>query len=152
MHVWLVQRGSFRDVAPSAVTGIDSLVRWHYMGSSEFEDGGLHGSLRRVVAELDQYAAEPSDIVAADDLALMVYCRRDRREAVLAAVRDLAMEDRRAPRLKEPARLKSALAGGPARSAELWWDIENDWMAWLGADRPVARAIEAVAARWRMRT
>ena len=50
MTFYLVQRGTFRDkIDISKITGIDSIISWDYMGSSEFEFGALPTSLKRIV-------------------------------------------------------------------------------------------------------
>ena len=51
MESYLVQRGNFIDkVNISTIEGLDSIVHFDYMGSSEFEWGSLPKSLRRCIS------------------------------------------------------------------------------------------------------
>lgn len=145
---YLIQRGSFKDVKLDAITGIDSLVRWDYMGSAEFEFGGLPASLRRIVGALDGYAAWPTDILAHDGRALVLFCKPTDRAELVRLIPDI--RDRKV-RPKEPTYLHFALKGeGYAQDINFWWDIDNDWMAWLGEENTerVKRALEKVRERW----
>jgi hypothetical protein len=38
---YLIQRGSFKNISDNEIVGIDSLISFEYMGSSEFEWGSI---------------------------------------------------------------------------------------------------------------
>ena len=55
MDVYLIQRGNFKK---SDRKGIDGLLSFQYMGSSEFEFGALGESLKRIRKGLHNYTYE----------------------------------------------------------------------------------------------
>jgi hypothetical protein len=140
---YLIHRGSFKDIASDAdITGIDSLLSFDYMGSSEFEFGGLPKSLRRIVASLSDYATWTMDMRAKDGRALILFCKPDDREELF---RLIPMIRDRSHQLKERAGLDDALS-----RTNFWWDIENDWMMWLDEENTpsVKLALAALFQRW----
>jgi hypothetical protein len=54
MNIYYVQRGIFKKIDFSEITGLDSLINYDYMGSSEFEFGALGKSLRRIMQQIQQ--------------------------------------------------------------------------------------------------
>lgn len=149
MRVWLVQRGYFKTRDIRAVTGIDSLIAYDYMGSTEFEVGLLGKSYRRIVAARSEFSSvDHTGIKARDGRALLLLCQDGKWSPTCGAVRFIADGSMR---LKESAYMSDSLSRTVnehgRNDAEFWWDIENDWMAWLGEKRTplVLRAIEASA-------
>lgn len=58
MKSYLIQRGTFKDnIDISTITGIDSIIDFDYMGSSEFEFGAMSKSLKRII---NKYRFDPS--------------------------------------------------------------------------------------------
>lgn len=146
--VWLVQRGEFRDTKLEDITGLDSLLRLEYMGAVEFECGSLPQSSRRIVEDLDKYAFSTITI---EDQPVGVLCRVDESTEVYAAIRDISLEKLR---LKEWTNFPAALGKDTRRHkvpTNFWWDVQNDFMFWLGGkahDIKMAAAISALRKRW----
>ncbi|NTV79594.1 MAG: hypothetical protein HGA25_10800 [Clostridiales bacterium] len=58
MKSYLIQRGTFNDkIDISAITGIDYIIKFDYMGRSEFEFGAKFKSLKRII---NKYREDPS--------------------------------------------------------------------------------------------
>lgn len=78
---------------------------------------------------------------------MIALCRKSYREDVQIAVGGIIADK---TRLKERAELVDALGKQDKRfpcRTEAWWDIENDWLAWLDVKRTplVLRAFGAFA-------
>lgn len=125
MRVWLVQRASFKTSDITKVEGIDSLLRYDYMGSSEFECGGLGESYRRIVAARSDYGVVDTGIMARDGRALRLFCRENQGTEARDAINDIVSGN---VRLKERVEMSGALRPDeqPPTRTEFWWDIEND--------------------------
>lgn len=52
MDIYLVQRGTFKTIDINDIVGIDSLINFDYMGSSEFEFGAMPKSLKRIMTDV----------------------------------------------------------------------------------------------------
>lgn len=55
MQTYLIQRAKFRNNVNTNKSGIDSILEFDYMGSSEFEWGALPKSLAIIRKELNNY-------------------------------------------------------------------------------------------------
>lgn len=129
----LVQRCKIRTDKPADVTGVDSLFEYDYMGSSEFELGALGKSLRRIAAAVNNYKIVKTTIVAKDGRRLMLFAKSGDVYGAETAVSAVASGS---VRLQERAYMQEALAGTTTYSKpDAWWDIEHDWVAFLGDDR-----------------
>ena len=155
MRPYLIQRGKFKDAALDQITGPDSILRWDYMGSSEFEWGALPQSLRRMDARHADYAVHETPHVSHDGQRVYLLCAGDptRALAALAVVADGEARFKETPYLKERLSGKD-WAGRPAgdyiTDVGFWWDIGNDWMAVLGqmnAER-VRIAMDRLHEKW----
>lgn len=143
----LIQRGSFKNIEESAIVGLDSLIDYDYMGSSEFEWGTLPTSLKRMVQSWGEYEWFKTDIKDADEQDLYVLCRKRQHEEVLQAIHILATEPDTI-RTKESVGLKNYLdcRSDYALRITFWWDVTsndpyrdkgivgNDWMVCFGGD------------------
>lgn len=129
------------------VTGFDSAFACDYMGSAEFEFGGLPKSLRRVVTRT--YTARPSGL-SKDGKDLMLVCHSDAQHAQVKAW--LPRMAARSVSLKEHPYLKETLSGRDEYIKDfcLWWDIDNDWFLCLNQDVAdlLFKAIDALAKKW----
>lgn len=149
----LIQRGSFNDVK-GPITGIDQLVRFDYMGSSEFEFGALPASLKQMCREADAQEVYETGIKAHDGKGLFLVCVESKKEQALEFVKELASLKCKY-HLKEATRLRDNLKGvnifsgdplGRYNTFNFWWDIGNQYMFCLGKDnaKNLVKAIRAV--------
>lgn len=122
---YLIQRGTFKDISTSKITGIDSLVGFDYMGSSEFEFGTLNRTLRYACSlELEIYSP---DIKAKDGQSLHIICERGSYQECLEFVNKLVAGS---VRLKERSDLHEVVYGSPwgsKPSVNFWWAVDNGW-------------------------
>lgn len=114
---YLIQTGSFRNSILDSKSGIDRIIKFDYMGSSEFEFGALSASLRRIRNNLDEYRLLPvqkfpvegikfgqnNDLVNINGERLLLFAREDQREVAHEAI-SLLIKDKLS--LKERARIK----------------------------------------------
>lgn len=103
MKPWLIQRASFE--ARPEKEGLDGVLRFDYMGASEFEFGALFKSLTRIRADIGNY--QFSWVLDRDTMQpirnvfekrLMLFSRWDRVDAIVPHIMDLKNH---ACRLKE---------------------------------------------------
>src|SRR4030042_540838 len=132
---WLVQRGSFKDIDEKDIVGIDSLISYDYMGSSEFEFGTLGYSLKRMISSWDQYEWFPLEYIKdTNGNVLYILCRKGQKEEIIKVVDIFASEKN--PYLKERIGLYNYLTAESKYALDInfWWDVtsDNDWMACLG--------------------
>ena len=158
---YLIQRGSFRDTKEEDIVGLDSLISYDYMGSSEFEFGALSASLKRMTATWDQYEWFPmTDIKDADGQVLYVLCRSSQKDEVIKVVKAYAQEEPHT--LKERVGLCNYIHCQSEYDLRInfWWDVTsedywdnnepngNDWMACFGNDiRRLVLAVNAVCVK-----
>jgi len=124
---WLVQRGSFKKIEDKDVTGIDSLISFDYMGSSEFEWGALHHSLMRMSTQWDKFIVfQIDEIKNADGEYLQVLCRQTQKDDIKKAI--LLMVEGKLD-LKERAGLKEYLncESEWSMKTDHWWDVTEDF-------------------------
>jgi hypothetical protein len=128
-NVWLVQRGHIKEKPNDSITGIDSLIDFSYMGSAEFEFGGLPKSLHRI-ADNDKYVfVKVSDIKDKNGLPMFVYCDSDKSDDAVAAAKYIS---KNSYGYKEVPYLKEYLDGKKLFYEEnFWWDIDNDYFIFL---------------------
>lgn len=142
----LIQRGSFRAIEENQIKGLDSLIEYDYMGSSEFEFGALNNSLKRITASWIDYTWFPiDDIQDADGQTLYVLCKKGTKDEVTQAIKILAAE--KYPfHTKEHVDLYEYIHAETEHSQynNFWWDVTsennyrndlgtgNDWMACFG--------------------
>ena len=125
---YLVQRAKFYDNPSSK--GIDGILRFDYMGSSEFEMGDLPRSLRRIRAAIGEFGYFPLEI---NEHEFVVFCKEADKELVFEAIRGLG---ERKFHLKEYCDLHNLVTNDtflPCRN-DMWWDIVNDFMVWKQND------------------
>lgn len=132
-HFWLIQRCFIKDVEDPR--GIDVLFNYDYMGSAEFEFGAVWESLKRICTDLDQFEAQRCVIArqkirSQDGKALLLFCKNEVRDEILQF---LEADIRGEANLLERTRLASRLRDADRdRYPDAWWDISNDWIAFLG--------------------
>lgn len=123
---YLIQRAKFEDRIGK--TGIDSLLSFDYMGSSEFEWGALPKALKSVRENISKYVTFNYSFKDHPDKVVTVFCKQEQKEFVGDILEQLAQHK---IRLKERCDLNEFLSGNTARwSNDFWWDIDQDWMFW----------------------
>lgn len=148
--LWLIQRGTFKDIRPEDIEGMDSLIRWSYMGSAEFEFGALPESLRRIVSGHKGYEfVEIPEIKDKNGDTLRVYCKTSEREDAVAAANHLATVEHG---YKELAGVKSYIDGlfNLYITGNFWWDIKNDFFLMFGEEKQqlVSVALNKLKDKW----
>lgn len=124
MKTWLIQRCKFEDSEHKS--GIDSILSFDYMGSSEFEWGALHKSLGNIRSELNEYTYLD---VPMQDKVITVFCKDSQKSVIKLYLTELAKNKMR---LKEFSAFDSYIKndGYFKDRFDFWWDIENDLMFW----------------------
>lgn len=77
MNTQLIQRGTFE--TREYKTGIDSILKFDYMGSSEFEWGALPKSLGRIRENIDSYTYLDVPI---KDKVITVFCKDSQKSEI----------------------------------------------------------------------
>jgi hypothetical protein len=147
--IYLVQLGQKRKEPLEAKEGIDALISWEYMGSAEFEWGALPNSLKRFRASAKSFEAKATGLKATDGRSLMLLCRPEDRSEIEEFLKgNSKTRDHKRWFLKERLELAESLApeaeANKWRLYDVWWDVENDWMAVLGeklAEKVFKRAL-----------
>ena len=140
---YLVQRAHFRANGANPSQGWDAIVSHDYMGSSEFEFGALPRAMRALVATRKSLITIPTAHRSHDGHDIVVISEKEREPDAIAAVEQILCGK---ARLKEAPRLKERLAGDRySQDTEIWWDLENNWIATLGM-KNAGRLLEAINA------
>jgi hypothetical protein len=151
-RLWLIQRGTFKNVAKDEITGIDSLLNFHYMGSAEFEWGALPQSLRRII-EANQGLYDFVEIESIKDKesnTARVYCKREETSDAIESVKHLSKNDYG---YKEFAGMNKYIKEGIENSyrvCNFWWDVENDFFVVFGDEKQelLQTAIYKMEEKW----
>jgi len=123
---YLIQRARFADYPNEE--GIDKILQFDYMGSSEFEWGALPKALRSARENKDEYIQFEFTFENFEDKPIMILCKESDKEELPKILSKLA--DREI-RLKEYCDLDAYLKGDKNyRTSDFWWDIENDYFFW----------------------
>lgn len=125
---YLIQRAKFQSRPEKK--GIDAILRFDYMGSSEFEFGAMGKSLQAIRAELDKYGCFDHAI---NGKPLTIFCKKEDEAQVKKYVNALA---ERRWRLKEYCDLGGYTNpdGFMKCFNDHWWDIENHFMFWKASE------------------
>jgi hypothetical protein len=163
---YLIQRGTFRDIPVEQIEGLDSLINYDYMGSSEFEFGALPHSLRRITYSWSQYVINKIlDIQNQNGDKLYLLCQQNQFEELKSVIETLIsnpniFHTKERVGIKEYLECKSEYD----MSFNFWWDVTeieslyfglcdnkntidqskgNDWMACFG-DENINKLIIAI--------
>lgn len=138
MKSYLVQRASFLD--REGKEGIDSILRFDYMGSSEFEWGALPKSLKAIRENLNEYDDCDLNINGKE---ITVFYHKDRKDEAIENILALASDELR---LKEYCDLKHHIYESKInrRTNDFWWDINNHFMFWKKSDDFHLKFIDAI--------
>jgi len=150
---YLIQRCKRKSLTPvqkAHVTGIDSILSFEYMGSSEFEWGALPKALRSLCRQADTLKVEKAPF--GQGRALWLVCPAATRVVCLNM---LAMAAKETHHTKEYVGIEAYLNGDEARHGykdyAAWWDIDHDWIACVDKElaQLVVYGIKKVRDRWK---
>lgn len=118
----LIQRGKFID--RDFKKGIDSIIQFDYMGSSEFEFGALPNSLNKIRENKNDYVY--LDVPIKDKI-ITVFCESNKKSDIKQYLTELS-ENKYI--LKEYSDFDTFI--NPSNyfknKTDFWWDIENNLM------------------------
>lgn len=106
--------------------GIDQILQFDYMGSSEFEWGALPKALKRIRENISEYTYFQYSFKKHPTKVVTVFCKKEQQDFIGNILEQLA--DREI-RLKEYCDLDKFITG-EKYGHDFWWDIDNDWMFW----------------------
>jgi hypothetical protein len=126
---YCIQRGKFEN--REGKKGIDSLLSFDYMGSSEFEWGALPSSLKRVRANLDNYVQFQYSFTKYPSKVVTVFCTKEQQEFIGDILEKLVL---RQIMLKEYCDVNEYVNPNQDfkrfNTNDFWWDIDQDWFFW----------------------
>lgn len=124
---YLVQRASFKKRENRI--GIDAILSFDYMGSSEFEWGALPASLKRIRANIANFKFY---ILFVGDKSITVFS--DQSVELLQEYLDKLAKN--TFHCKEFTAFDKYIKGGEyfSNKFDFWWDIQNDIMWWRQDD------------------
>ena len=146
-RMWLVQRGDFKEREEK--TGIDRLITWDYMGSAEFEWGALPRAYKYIIDNKSQYQMYVMKNMAnRNGVPLCIFCKRDEHKKIIATLDEFRKkpyglkeyisfaEEYKTPRYPIP--------GYDVIHDHFWFDIENHFMWFFGANDRVNAFFDAI--------
>jgi hypothetical protein len=150
---YLIQTGRFQDVSDTEIGGLDSLINYDYMGSSEFEWGALPHSLEQICLLWAEYVIfQMDEIKDGDGQCLWVLCRKVQIEELKDALKKLFSKD--CPfDTKERTGMYDYVNLNALR-VNFWWDVTGEgnpynnasWMCCFGDN--IRRLVIAVRKVW----
>jgi len=135
MIPYLIQRAEFE--INNSQKGLNSILRFDYMGSSEFEWGALPNSLKRIREKLNEYTYFNYSFKGHPDKTVTIFCKKDQVNDI-PQILELLAHKNRLVNLKERCDLRDWVRPedcfSPYNRNSHWWDIEHDWMFWKKND------------------
>lgn len=127
MKAYLVQRGYFENRKHK--TGIDSIIKFNYMGSTEFEFGALPESLKEIRKNISNYIYQDIQI---NNKNITVFYDKKFQTEILEYLIKLALNDFH---LKEYSDFNNYIYDRDFYSkSTFWWDLQNHLMFWCEND------------------
>jgi len=124
MKTTLIQRAKFEN--RDYKKGIDSIVKFDYMGSSEFEWGALPKSLGRIRDKINTYIYLDIPI---KDKVISVFCRDNQKSEIKLYLTELSENKWRLQEYSDFDNYINPSQHFKSRT-DFWWDISNDVMFW----------------------
>lgn len=147
--LWLIQRGRFRKVPNEDIVGVDSLLCFDIMGSSDFEWGALPASLRRMVTKFKVYDFFIVDQVKdMNGQPMIVYCKKTEKQEIFEAAVHLSQNG---DGYKEYCDMVDYINSGKGiHGNDFWWDILNDFFVFFGSENEerVEIAMDKMKIKW----
>ena len=164
MNPYLIQRGTFKKIADSEITGFDSLVQLDYMGSVEFEFGTIPGSLKQICADWKNYRLSRVESIQDLDGGILyilaplsfLVSGYPKDETVthleLKKIATNLFTQKHPYRMKEYSYCYERIHGdtftGRIPEINFWWDVEHHWMMCFGEDiKRLVMAIQKVCVK-----
>lgn len=124
MKPYLIQRAKFHYRQDKK--GIDTILKFDYMGSSEFEFGALPKSLQRIRDVISEYVYFEINL---NGKSITVFCKENKKDFINQYLTDLSLKNFT---LKEYSDFDNYIYDGGffKCNTDFWWDIENDVMFW----------------------
>lgn len=133
MKAYLVQRGQIAD--RDFKKGIDSICKFDYMGSAEFEFGALGESLGRIRKDISNYKYMNAKIYG---IQITVFFNKKHEESEIETyLKDLADNKFHVKQHSDfnnvvnPSKFEREWQAKHPNKTNFWWDIENDFMFWI---------------------
>lgn len=147
-RMWLIQRGDFKERKEKS--GIDSIITWDYMGSTEFEYGALSKAYMYILENFSDYNIYIEDDMAnANGVPLCIFCKKDEYKVVKAT---LDAYRKKPYKLKEYISFKREYKAPyihpvpeyDAIHEHFWFDIEHHFMWFFGVQDRVNTFIDTL--------
>ncbi len=120
---YLIQRAEFEQGGPN---GIDTILKFHNMGSAEFEFGALPSSIKAIRNNINEYTYLDIPI---NGKIITVFCNDALKTEMKTYLTRLAKG--RIKYLKEKPLFKEYINDEETYiNTDFWWDIENHFMFW----------------------
>lgn len=151
MRMWLVQRGKRVNSEYKGLTGKDGLVNLDYMGSAEFEWGAIPRAYRRIMSQYSEYVFHKTDLINVNGCSLWIYAHKDNVAEVEECIKTYLKQHYTT---KEWTNLEEHFNKNLDFTFEynkyclqtnFWWDINNDWIAFVGAEDVRDQYIKALS-------
>lgn len=131
------------------LTGRSGVIDLDYMGSAEYEWGAIPASYARLMSRYNDYKIHKSTITTkANDVPLWVFCPIGKFSEVESALLRFLNDDNDI-RLKEYIRFRKVITADPGDNCKycenFWWDIENDFMFWIGGNDYAGAVMQALS-------
>jgi hypothetical protein len=148
---YLIQRGEFVETRENKI-GIDKVISFDYMGSSEFEWGALPESLERIhkllIIEDDHIQLNTPNsyhyfTFTISGIVFELLCKEGDAGQIQKYVDEMAYDKLRC---KEPHKIDIVTGHSFIKKTEInfWWDIENDWFLWIQSNNNCNRFLDAL--------
>ena len=139
MKMWLIQRGHriSNKPRPKGLLGDRGLIELDYMGSVEFENGAISDSYARILFNYTDYVFYKTKITPLDDKALWLFVHKNQIDEIESCIHDYLKQPYT---LQEPCRMEEHFNKTTNAlytyflDTNFWWDIKNDWIAFLGSN------------------
>ncbi len=131
MIPYLIQRAKIQN--RDFKKGIDSILLFDYMGSSEFEWGALPNGLKEIRENIEEYIYSEYSFKNEPSKVVTVFCSEKHQEAIGEVLEGLVTKKYR---LKEYCDLANWVSKEEysSNTNDFWWDIENHYMFWKKND------------------
>jgi len=123
-HPYLIQRANFAD--RDFEKGIDSIMKFDYMGSAEFEFGTLPDTLQEIRDNIESFTYLEAKV---KDKEITVFCHEDHEPQVIQHLIDISDSKFRT---KEWHAFDDYVNddGYFKDRVDIWWDLDNNIMFW----------------------
>jgi len=133
---WLIQRGEFNNTQDNEINGLDSLVRFDYMGSSEFEFGALPQSYKHILKNHQTYKFKKIKLKTKDETPKYIFIFADKNDLEDVSMWIKIFSKKPYHNTKEVVGIYEAINGlkKSYTKCNFWWDIENHWFAFINTE------------------